>query len=360
MPSRSQRPRSRQAPRRGTLGGSPGQILVDPDAPRPKIHVFGYGAEGIEEKEVAEVGEIRPFLDRYSVTWVNVDGLGDPGLLTELGELFGVHPLALEDVVNIPQRPKVEAYDDQLFIVVHMLSRAGSLGREQLSLYLGDRFLLSFQEHEGDPLDPVRDRLRSGRGRIRHRGPDYLAYTLIDSVLDHYFPVLEDLQENLSRLEDELRVPGPDPLRRVQDAREELLQVQRATSPLREVTRSLASAEWPLVDERTRKYFRDCHDHAISATEILEGCRQVASGLMDIHLSTLSHQVNTTMKVLTVIATIFMPLSFIAGVYGMNFNPELPGNMPELGWPYAYVGVLGAMAAIGIGLLVYFRRKGWF
>lgn len=334
--------------------------MVDPEAARPRVRVIGYGDDDIEEREVHDVRGVEEFLDRYRVTWVNVDGLGDAALLEGLGELFGVHPLALEDVVNVPQRPKTEAYGDQLFVVLQMLSRDDRVEREQLSLYLGERFLLTFQERGGDPFDPVRARLRVARGRIRQRGPDYLAYALIDAVVDYYFPVLESLQEHLMLLEDELRETGPDPLQRIRDIRAELTQAQRATLPLREVTRSLASAEWPLIEEGTRIFLRDCHDHSISAGEILEACRQIASGLMDIHLSTLSHQVNETMKVLTVIATIFMPLSFIAGVYGMNFNPDLPGNMPELDWPYAYLALLGAMAVIGLGLLAFFRRKGWF
>jgi magnesium transporter len=346
--------------RRGRLGGTPGQILVDPEAPRPRIRVVGYGEEAMEEVEITEVAEIAPILERFPHGWINVDGLGDAEILGELGRLFRLHPLVLEDVVNVPQRAKVEAYGTELFIVAQMLNRSEHLEREQLSLYLGERFLLTFQERPGDPLDPVRERLRVAGSRIRARGPDYLTYAIVDAVLDHYFPVLESLQVDIGKLEDELRGSTAQPLERIRLLRDEVLELQRTIGPLRDVCRALMTAEWPVIHEDTKVFLRDCYDHAISAGELLEACRQMTSGLMDIHLSTVSYQTNDTMKVLTIIATIFMPLSFLAGIYGMNFNTELPGNMPELDWPYGYLGALGAMAAIGVGLVVWFRRKGWF
>ncbi len=353
----------KKKPRKGrhfSPGMGPGRIIVDPQAARPSITAFAYGADSLEEHAISDLSEIVDLLERFPVTWINVNGLGDAAILERLGELLGIHRLALEDVVNVPQRPKVESYGEQLFIILQMLGREETLEREQISVCTGARFVVTFQEKPGDPLDQVRERLRSGSPRIRSSGTDYLAYALIDAIIDQYFPFLEEFQERIEELEDDLRTFKPDAVERIRSVRSDLGEIRRTLVPLREVTRTLVTTENPRVTDGTKVYLRDCHDHALAAGELFESCREVASALMDIHLSTMTHQANETMKVLTIIATIFMPLSFIAGIYGMNFNPELPGNMPEVNWPYGYLLVLGGMTGVAVALIVFFRKRGWF
>ena len=261
----------------------------------------------------------------------------------------------------VPQRPKVDQYGDQLFIVIqHLLE---DLTREQISLFVGDGFVITFQERHGDPFTPVRDRMKNPSGRLRKSRHDYLAYALIDATIDSYMPRLDRFEEHLELLEEELRKPperGVDRVVQIARERSRVREVRRAVSPLREVTRALANGEWPQLTDGTQTFLKDCHDHALEAAEQLDSCREIAAGLMDAHLSTTSNQVNETTQILTIIATIFMPLSFLAGIYGMNFDPSLPGNLPELSQPYAYPALLGAMAAIALGLWLYFKRKGWF
>lgn len=342
-------------------GSRPGVVEVDPEAPKPVIRVIAYGEQEIEERVIENLDELPPFLERFPVTWVDVQGLGDADVLQRLGDLFSIHPLALEDVVNVPQRPKAEAYENRLFVVLQMLRDGSDRGLEQVSLCVSERFVVSFQEAVGDSFDPVRERLRSGRQRIRGAGPDYLAYALIDAVVDHYLPALEGLLDRLESLEDRMRGRMEEPLAHIRNARGEVQALRRALLPLRDLTRSLVSGDWPALEEPTKVFLRDCYDHALVAVEQVDVCREVAAGLMDVHLSTLSHEVNQTMKVLTVIATIFMPLGFIAGLYGMNFDPEASRwNMPELSWPLGYPYALGLMAVVAALLVIYFWRKGWF
>ncbi len=351
--------RIRRKPKPGT---HPGALVVDEFGPDIRVHLIGYGPRELEEREVESVQEIEDFLARFPVTWVNIDGLGDGALLQEIGDLFGMHPLALEDVVNVPQRAKVEVYGDDLFVIAHMVSeRDGVPATEQMSLYLTERCAITFQERPGDCLEPVRLRLRSGtRRRLREWGADYLTYALLDAVIDHYFPVLEAFQHRLERLEDELRAEVDDPYERIRAAREEVRALRGAIRPAGEMTRLLAVGDLPHIGGETPTFLRDCHDHVLEAIDQLEGCREIASNLMDVHLSAESHRANETMKVLTLVATIFMPLSFLAGIYGMNFDPSLPGNMPELGMPYGYLVLLGVMAAVAVVMLLFFKKKDWF
>jgi magnesium transporter len=342
-------------------GALPGLVITDPESPQPVVTVLAYGPDGYEEKRLEHPGEVQRFLASWPVTWVNVEGLGDAGVILELGRIFGLHPLALEDVVDPHHRPKMEEYADHVFLVARMAPYGDQTTTEQLNLFLGSNFVLTFQEYPGDCLGPVRERARKGAGRVRHEGPDHLAYALLDALIDGYFPVLEDYGERLETLEDEILAhPDNDTVSRIQGAKRELLGLRRALFPLREAINALMRDETRLVSDSTRVYLRDCYDHAIQVLDLIENDRELASGLMDIHLSSLSNRMNEVMKVLTLISTIFIPLTFIAGVYGMNFNTgKSPWNMPELNWPWGYPFCLALMGATAAGLLVAFRKIGW-
>lgn len=313
------------------------------------------------EREVEGVDAVGALLGRWPVLWLNVDGLGDAETIAEIGRLFDLHPLALEDVLNVHQRPKDESYGTYHFVVAQMVMANDGLESEQISLFFGTHFVLTFQQRAGDCFDPVRERIRKSQGRVRGNGADYLAYALLDAIVDAYFPVLEELGERMEALED--RVVA-EPERRVigeiHAAKRDLLTLRRAVWPLRDALNSLLR-DTSLLSEETRLYLRDGYDHAVRILDVVETDREIASGLLDVYLSSVSNRMNEVMKVLTIIATVFIPLSFIAGVYGMNFNPDVsPWNMPELNWRYGYPFAVGAMAAVGIGLLVYCWRKGWF
>jgi len=347
-------------PRTVKPGAPPGTLAPRADADTPEVSVLGFGPDGLAEEAGVADAEIGDWLARWPTTWVNVDGLGDPAVMRALAERFGVHPLALEDVVNLGQRPKVETYGDQLFVVVRM-ARAGRPRTEQLSLILGPGFLLTFQEELGDCLDPVRERLRTGRGRIRTAGADYLAYALLDAVVDQYFPILEDYGERLESLQDRVfRNPERALIEEIQQVKQEFMALRRAIWPMRELFTALVRDDTDLIDDDTRLYLRDCYDHVIQLMDVVESYRELASSLVDAYLSAVSFRSNEVMKVLTIVGAIFIPLTFIAGIYGMNFDPEAsPWNMPELGWAYGYPAALGAMLAVAGGLVAFFLSKGW-
>jgi magnesium transporter len=338
-------------------GSAPGTLVADPQSPRPVIHVLAYRRDDFLERTVADPNELRGILDAWSVVWVNVDGLGDVGLIQHLGEVFRLHRLALEDVVNLHQRSKMEQYGDQHFIVTHMVEwSAEYLVSEQLSMFLGENFVLTFQERPGgDCFDQVRDRIRKRVGVIRDSAVDYLAYTLLDAVIDHYFPLLELYGERLEQLEDKI-VQRPDQslIAEIHDVKRELLNLRRLIWPQREMINSLVRDPIPLITADTRIYLRDCYDHSIRIIDLVETYRELSSDLMDLYLSSLSQRMNEIMKVLAVISTIFMPLTFIAGIYGMNFDV-----MPELRWRWGYPVSLAVMLLVALALLVFFRRKGW-
>ncbi len=349
--------RRRRGGRRAPRGAAPGTLVLDPDAPRSQLHVFAYGPQACVEREIGAVDEVARMLGQHAVTWLNVDGLGDEPTLRRLGELFGVHRLALEDVVHVSQRPKIERYGDRLFIVVRMptVAEDGTFHTEQLSLVLGPGFLVSFQERRGDGFDPVRQRLRAGKGRARAAGADYLAYALIDAVIDGYFPVLEAAGDRLDALEEEILLGGrPGAVGRIHVVRRDLLAIRRAIWPLREAISALVRDPDPLVADETRIHLRDCYDHVVQLIDLVENYRELGSGLTDVHLSLVSNRMNEIMKVLTIIGAVFIPLTFIAGVYGMNF-----AVMPELQAPWGYPAALVVMALSALGMVVFFRRKGW-
>lgn len=322
-----------------------------------KITVLDYDEEGVRERPVERVEEAFPFREEPTVTWINVDGLHRSDILEKLGDHYGLHPLVLEDLMNTGQRSKLEDYDDYVFVVLRMLTvtSEGKLDDEQVSLILGPNYVMSFQEREGDVFDLVRERIRGGKGRIRRMGPDYLLYALVDVIVDHYFGILEVIGDRVEDLQEELVTdPTQDTLRRIHGLKRTLIELRRSVWPLRESVSRLQRGESDLVDKGTQVYLRDVYDHTVQVMDTVESQRDMVSGMLDIYLSSVSNRMNEVMKLLTVIATIFIPLTFIAGVYGMNF-----ANMPELNVPWAYFVALGVMGVLGVIMGLYFWRKGW-
>jgi magnesium transporter len=361
-PNASRRKRRKAWARRSAPGAPPGTLLPDPEAPPPVIRVIAYGPDACTEQTVESPALVRAFLQAWPVTWVNVEGLGDATVIRQLGDLFGLHRLALEDVINVHQRAKVEQYGDHHFIVTRMVRLGERLETEQVSLFLGRNFVLTFQEGlPGDCLEPVRDRLRQGHGRIREAGADYLAYALLDAVIDSYFPVLEEYGERLETLEQELITrPVPGLIPPIHDIKRALLALRRALWPQREALNVLLRDELPLITPETRLHLRDCYDHTVQLIDLMETYRELSSDLMEMYLSSVSNRTNEIMRVLTIIATLFIPLTFLAGIYGMNFDPEVsPWNMPELKWYWGYPFALAVMALVAISQLLFFRRRGW-
>jgi len=347
--------------RRGSApGAAPGTLAVDPNAVATQIDVIAYGPEGSIDERAVGVDRLPDLLDEWPVTWINVTGLADHGVLERIAAIVNLHPLALEDVVNVHQRAKVEEYDGMLFVVARMVMNGDDIRSEQLSIAVGKSFVVTFQERPGDVLDPVRDRIRGGR-RILHASADYLMYSIVDAVIDNYFPVLEDYGERLEELEEQVITrPPEDALTRIHTVKHDLLLLRRAIWPQRDALGLLHREPIPLVTSDTRIYLRDTYDHTIQIIDLVEGYRELASSLLEIYLSSLSHRMNETMKVLTIFASTFIPLSFIAGLYGMNFDPRVsPWNMPELDWRLGYPFALGLMAATAGLTLGYFRHKGW-
>jgi magnesium transporter len=372
------RGRGRKKRFRLTPAGAPASLspaasptsVPTPAAPKPVIRLMAYGPQELSEQgaggarplQASDLENLREHLARWPVTWIDVDGLGDPQVIHTLGEVFGLHPLVLEDVVHVHQRAKVEHYERQLFIVARMAGTPHWSETEQLSLILGPNFVLTFQEgRPGDPFDPVRERLHKAGGRIRSAGADYLAYSLLDAVTDAYFPVLEDVGERVELLEDQiLAQPGRTTFHHIHDLKRELLALRRAVWPLREAISTLIREPTALITDETRLYLRDCYDHAVRIIDFVETYRELGSDLMDLYLSSISQRMTEVMKVLTIIATIFIPLTFISSIYGMNFSTaKSPWNMPELEWYWGYPFALLLMATVALGLVGYFWWKGW-
>ena len=325
----------------------------------PKVTLIDYDEANFEEREVKAAEECFPFKEKPAVTWINVEGVHQIEVIEKLGHCFGLHPLVLEDILNTDQRPKMEVYGDYIYIVLKMLYEGDGnrpVEAEQVSLILGSNFAISFQEgKEGDVFNPVRERLRTGKGLIRKMGPDYLAYSLIDMIVDNYFLILEKLAEKVELLEEELVAnPTTKTLQQIQKFKNEMTFLRRAVWPLREVVSGLGRKESPLVKETTEIYLRDVYDHTVQVMDTIEVYREMLSGMLDIYLSSVSNRLNSVMKVLTIIATIFMPLTFIAGIYGMNFK-----YMPELEWRWGYLAVWLVFVIVGVSMLIYFRKRKW-
>jgi len=344
-------------------GTAPGTLR--PMEPRPgastRITVIDYGPDTLKEKEAASIEEVFAFRDTPTVTWINVEGLHEVELIRKLGAHFGFHPLALEDVLDCAHRPKVEDYGEYHFLVMKSVHLGEELEIEQISFFLAGNYVITLQELAGDSFEAVRERIRQGRGTIRRAGPDYLAYALLDALIDEFFPVLESYGERIEELEQLLLLhPAPETLQAIHRIKRELLTLRRAAWPEREVINALQRAETDVIKAPTQVFLRDCYDHAIQVIDMIETYRDLASGMQEVYLSSISNKMNEIMKVLTIISTIFIPLSFVAGVWGMNFNPEAsPLNMPELNWFWGYPTALGIMAVIAGFLLVFFRRKRW-
>ncbi|HSP44089.1 MAG TPA: magnesium/cobalt transporter CorA [Luteolibacter sp.] len=358
--------------RHGPPGSAPATLVphtVEGRANKPAIQVAAYDGQHLSERECADIGGLPSEIPSTGVTWINIDGLGDVDLLKQLGERFKLHPLALEDVLNTGQRPKIEHAADYVFIVAQMIYQDGNRAFqvEQVSLFLGANFLITIQEEgEYDVFEPVRQRLRAGRGMIRRSGADYLAYALLDSIVDHYFPVLDDIGEAVEDLEDSLlEKPSRDMVVSLHDYRRSFTHIRRFVWPLREVMSGLLHDSGGFVREPTRVFLRDCYDHTVQLMDLVESYKELTSGLTDLYHSSVGLRTNEIMRVLTVITAIFIPLTFVVGIYGMNFAPRaedgtrLPLNMPELHHPYGYVAVMAVMFLIAIGQLLIFRKLRW-
>ncbi|MGB7294747.1 MAG: magnesium/cobalt transporter CorA [Candidatus Aminicenantales bacterium] len=347
--------------RRSRKAGMPPGSLIhigDKKAERTTITIIDYDGETFQEKKAKSIEECCVFKETSTVTWINIDGVHDSRLISDLGSRFGIHPLILEDIMTTAQRPKIEDMGDYLYIVIRMLDLVGKqkeVRSEQVSLILGSNFVISFQEDEGDVFDAVRDRIRTGKGRIRKLGPDYLAYSLLDAVIDNYFIVIEKLGESIGDIEEELvQNPDRETIHKLHAMKREMIFLRKSVWPLREVISGLERTESELIKETTGIFLRDLYDHTIQVIDSVETYRDMLSGMLDIYLSSVSNRMNEVMKVLTIIATIFIPLTFIAGIYGMNFK-----FMPELEWRWGYFLVLAVMLAIGVLMLILFKRKRW-
>ena len=342
--------------RRPPVGARPGTLALDPSTSAPTIHLLEYGPDRFEQRSVTTAAELPTAVAEGEVMWIDVQAL-DETLLRALGARFGLHPLLLEDIAHVPQRPKSDTYDQHEFLVTRMV-RLGDddLDVEQVSIVLGDRYVITFQERAGDVLDPVRERLRVGKGPIRRAGAAYLAYALLDTIIDAYYPVIEGLGDLLERYEDRaLQDPSPAILGDLHRVRDHLLRLRRSLWPQRDAISKLVRGDAPLFEEGVRLYLRDTYDHCSQMAEITESYRELVSGLMSTHLAVVSNRMNEIMKVLTLMASIFIPLTFMAGIYGMNFD-----SMPELHMPWFYPALWIAMGLVAGGMVYYFKRRGWF
>ncbi len=358
--------------RHGPPGSPPATLsphLVDGQSRKPGIQIIEYDKDTLEEREIADLRELAAHFDSRKITWINIDGLGDVEALTFLGERFNLHPLALEDVLNTGQRPKVEHTADYIFIVAQMVYQNAekTICGEQVSLFFGKNFLITVQE-EGtyDVFEPVRERIRGGRGSIRKFKADYLAYALLDSIIDHYYPVLEDLGSDIEELEDDLlEKPSREMVHLLHEYKRSLTQMRRFVWPLRDVVNGLLHDPSGFISSSTKVYLRDCYDHTVQLMDLVESYKELTSGLMELYHSSVGLRTNEVMRVLTVITSIFIPLTFLVGVYGMNFAAEsptgekLPLNMPELYHPHGYIGLMVFMAAIAVIQLIIFKKMKW-
>ncbi|MFO7981111.1 MAG: magnesium/cobalt transporter CorA [Candidatus Aminicenantes bacterium] len=342
------------------IGLPPGTPVYMGDRKKEKIKItlIDYDAENVIKKEISRIEECCSFKNKPTVTWINIDGIHEAEIIKKLGKDFGLHPLTMEDIMNPRQRPKVEEFDDYIFIVLKMLfydNKQDKVTEEQVSLILGENYVLSFQEKEEDLFNPIRDRISSGKGLIRKSGSDYLAYSITDIIVDHYFLILEKLGDKVENIEDSLAgTTDEKTMHQIHDLKREMILLRKSVWPLREMTSSVERLESPLIQKETLRFFRDVYDHTIHVIDTIETYREMILSMHDTYLSTISNRMNEVMKVLTIIATIFIPLTFIAGIYGMNFE-----FMPELKWPFGYFAVLGIMALVALVMVTYFKKKKW-
>lgn len=346
------------------VGLSPGTpvYLGSPQVEEVKITVMDYNEQRVKEEEIKMVKDVvtlKALKDKPTVTWINVEGIDNIEVIQTIGQYYELHPLIIEDILATDQRPKMEDHESYIYIVLRMLSlvnHSTEIVGEQVSIILGKNFVISFQEgKKGDVFNPVRERIRNGKGRTRKRGADYLAYSLIDAIVDHYFVILEQLEDHIEIVEDEVvEKPTPETSRKIHQLKRELILLRKSIWPVREVVGGLQRGDSPIIQKTTQEYLRDVYDHTIEVMDSIETFRDIGAGMLDVYLSSVSNRLNEVMKVLTVITTIFMPLSFIAGVYGMNFR-----HMPELEHPYGYLVVIVVMLTIGTAMLLYFIKRKW-
>ena len=341
-------------------GSSPGTLVYvgDRKHEKVKITVIDYDARNFEEREVASIEDCLSYKEKDTVTWINISGIHKLEIIKSLGERFALHPLVLEDILNTDHRPKMEDFDDYLFLVLKMLhapNEEESIEYEQISIILTPRVVISLQEYEGDIFDPVRERIRNAKGRIRKKGTDYLAYALLDIIVDYYFNIFERIGERVEELQEiVLSDPKSEVLKEIQELRQEMISLRKSIWPLREVINTLVRDDSPLISADVTVYLRDVYDHTIQVIDAIETFRDMISGMMDMYMSSVSNKMNEVMKVLTIIATIFIPMTFLAGIYGMNFK-----FMPELEWPWAYPLLWMVMIAVFLSMMAYFKRKRW-
>jgi len=322
-----------------------------------KLDVIDYNLENYERFTSASTEDAFKFVDEDRITWFNIDGLSNVQEIEKLGEHYELHPLVMEDIVNTGQRPKVEEYEDYLFIVAKMLYyKNGNIENEHISMIVGRNYVLTFQESDGDVFNPVRERLETGKGRIRSRSADYLMFALLDSIIDNYFLVIDDISDRIEEMEASLFInkPNDNVAQEIQELKQTILRIRRSVFPLREVVSRLEKMETPLIENNTINFIRDLHDHIVQISEHIDIYREMIWGLMDLYMTTISNKMNEVMKVLTIMASIFIPLTFIAGIYGMNFE-----YIPELQWKYSYFVLWGFMIIIFLLMLYYFKRKKW-
>ena len=340
------------------IGARPGTLLFSEDAPPTKIRMISYDKTRVRDEEVHDVQELRAAIENGHVTWVDIQGFGNEQVIRELGKAFDLHPLVMEDIVNMPQRPKTETYDGQVLIITRMvrIKDKAEVDMEQVTLVLGESYVLTFQERYGDILDPVRERIRKGKGHpIRCLGSDYLAYALVDTIVDGYYPVVEVLGDHLEQLEEMvIDAPGDEVLRLLNGTKNLLVNLRRAIWPQREAVNTLIRDQNSLISDDVRVFFRDTYDHCVQTAEVIEMYREMATGLMNTYLSSVANRTNEVMKVLTIMASVFIPLTFLAGIYGMNFD-----HMPELHVWWAYPLVWIMMLSVVSGMMIFFYRKGW-
>lgn len=341
-------------------GLPPGTLVYvgNKDLAPTSIAYLDYDPSKFHEDQAANLQDCYAFKSTPTVSWINVDGIHDVRLIGKLGEHFEIHPLILEDILNARQRPKYEDLGDYHFLVMKMLDynhEGENIESEQVCIVLGPNYVISFQERVGDVFEQIRERIRDSRGRIRKAGADYLAYALIDAVVDSYFAILEKLSDRVESIEADLFAdPAENTLKQIHSIRRETIALRKAIWPLREVVGGLVRSESPIIEDTTVKYLRDVYDHTIQIIDTIESFRDTVSGMLDIYLSSISNKMNSVMKVLTIMATIFIPLTFVAGIYGMNFE-----NMPELKWKWGYFGVWCIMVIMTFGMITYFRRRRW-
>ena len=363
--------RRRRTLHASSVGSGPENVIFDPEAPQSQVSYVAYDGDQLQEEIVTDLVAIEANLGKWPVLWVNVEGLGSPEIIKRLGEIFNIHPLAMEDIIHLHQRAKFEQYDENFFLVAHMIEGKASapnhlasqeiVATEQISMYVGSNFVVTFQEGPVDATKPVLDRLRKGRGLLRSRGSDYLTYAIIDSIIDAYYPVLEVFGERLEVIEDRiLEEPSKRIVSQVHIAKRELLGLRRALFPLREALGSILRTSPANFTAETLLHLRDCYDHVIQITDLIETYRELCSDLMDVYLSSISNRLNEVMKVLTVITTICAPPTLIAGIYGMNFHTDSPFNMPELSWTYGYFFALALMAIASTLMLILLFRSDRF